>query len=379
MVTLLYAHGDERLAGYPEIGDAAYGRPGLVVVHFFHKATLFGVSTLFLILAGKFLCEGLGGGGEGLVPSIGNDEAAWTQNWTVVATAVMLVPMLLLRSIGEIAPLSALGMSASATTVVVVVACSLLLAPIGAASDVPLDPAFAASNATSVTHQAYVVATLPSAFAAITLSFGGHAVFPSIEHDMVRPGSFARVLDASFAALVVMYLAVAAVGYGVFGDEVYSPILCNLPRSTSTAIGAIGAATKLLIALHTLCAYPILMNAAVLELEALCDVDRVKWPAWRRLAARTCLRTCCVLGTGAVALFVPYFAEMMTLVGAMCLTAIVFVLPVVFSFKLRGAAMGPGERVVGAFAATIGACAGAVGSFQAVQSIVEKLASGAAQ
>ena len=118
----------------------------------------------------------------------------------MIATAVVLAPMLLLRSVGEITPLCALGMAASVTTVVVVVVCSLLLSPISSASEVPLDPAFVASNASSVTHKAYVVATLPSAFAAITLSFGGHAVFPSIEHGMVRPDLFPRVLDASFIA-----------------------------------------------------------------------------------------------------------------------------------------------------------------------------------
>lgn len=54
-----------RLAGYPAIGTAAYGRAGLAVVHVFHKATLFGVASLFLILAAEFLLEGIGGGPDG--------------------------------------------------------------------------------------------------------------------------------------------------------------------------------------------------------------------------------------------------------------------------------------------------------------------------
>ena len=44
-----------RLEGYPDIGMRAFGKPGRILVHVFHKATLIGVCTLFLILGAKFL------------------------------------------------------------------------------------------------------------------------------------------------------------------------------------------------------------------------------------------------------------------------------------------------------------------------------------
>ena len=50
--------------GYPDIGGS-FGRIGRVVARVSHKATLLGVTTIFLILAGKFLTEGIGGQGDG--------------------------------------------------------------------------------------------------------------------------------------------------------------------------------------------------------------------------------------------------------------------------------------------------------------------------
>ena len=59
-----------RLTGYPEIGRAAYGSFGYYTVQFFHKTTLLGVCTIFLILAGLNFADVL-------EPSTGLDARAW--------------------------------------------------------------------------------------------------------------------------------------------------------------------------------------------------------------------------------------------------------------------------------------------------------------
>lgn len=118
-----------RLKGYPAIGRAAYGKGGLTVVHLFHKATLVGVATLFLILAAKFLVDGVGGGGGGFAPSLGSPAAkeAWTKRWTIIAAAVGAVPVVLVRTLGEIGPVTLMGALASVLTVVVVSGCPLIM------------------------------------------------------------------------------------------------------------------------------------------------------------------------------------------------------------------------------------------------------------
>ena len=136
-----------RLDSYAEIGRAAFGTPGLIVVHVFHKGVLLGVTTLFLILSGLFLLEGLGGGGGGLAPRLGSPEAAaaWTTAWTRLSAGGVWVPVVSIHTLGEIAPVTLLGALASAVTVLAAVLVSLSVYPVsaasGAADGLPLSPA----------------------------------------------------------------------------------------------------------------------------------------------------------------------------------------------------------------------------------------------
>merc|ERR1712217_330522 len=61
---------------YSEIGEAAFGKLGRMLTNLFENATLFGVSALFLILAGKFLEELLEGSFD-------------TRTWIVISGATV--------------------------------------------------------------------------------------------------------------------------------------------------------------------------------------------------------------------------------------------------------------------------------------------------
>ena len=92
-----------------------------------------------------------------------------------------------------------------------------------------------------VDHHWFLGSQFASAFAAIVLSFGGHAVFPTIEQHMKQPKQFRKVFDMSYIILVVLYLTTALCGYLVFGGNTYSPILCNFPRGIETPVGVVTA------------------------------------------------------------------------------------------------------------------------------------------
>ena len=62
---------------------------------------------------------------------------------------------------------------------------------------------------------------------------------------------------------------------------------------------------------------------------------------WVKFSGRTLLRTCLVSVTCCIAIFVPFFGLLMELVGALCLTMMVFVLPVLFSWSLWGEFVAP--------------------------------------
>ena len=179
---------------------------------------------------------------------------------------------------------------------------------------------------------------------------------------MADPGQFNAVLDWAFLTRVLMYTLIASVGYGVFGDETQSPVLSNLP--VEGGLATVVCLVKLVVALSVFCSYPILMNVMVLELEEALNVrspgptadagngdagessatqaagtgqGRGPWQRQRReyLVRRTVLRSCCVGATAVIAVLVPFFMAMMGLIGSCCLGVIVFILPVLFDWRLR--------------------------------------------
>lgn len=245
---------------------------------------------------------------------------------------------------------------------------SVLLSPVTPSSEVPLPDAFVHSNATRVGHVVVDASSFPAAFSAITLSFGGHACFPSLESGMARPRQFPQVLNTAYIVMIVMYLSVAISGYYAFGDQTLSPILSNLPQGASV-MGAMNNVLKLLTAVSVMSSYPVLMNVLVRELE---DGAGIVPGMPGYFLARTLLRLACVAGTCVVAVYMPYFPQFMTLVGAACLAMIVFVCPVVFDIRLRvlrGQTVSWARLAVAVVIAATGLLGGGIGAQQAVQEL----------
>lgn len=159
-----------------------------------------------------------------------------------------------------------------------------------------------------------------------------------------------------------------------------------------------------MVGFHVMCAYPILMNVVTSELERSLRIgvttgERDKSfrygdssgvirtteeedahdEKWKLVGLRALLRTCLVGFTCFVAVMVPFFGDVMSLVGAMCLTMIVFVLPVVFSFKLRGEELSLGSKVWGYCIIFTGVLGGSIGTIQSLESISKKLQTPGAQ
>jgi hypothetical protein len=167
------------------------------------------------VLSAKFLLEGIGGGGEGFVPSLGTkeDAASWQKTWAIVAGIIVLFPVVFIRTMREITPLSIFGMMASLLCVVEIVIFALIIQPVTLSSaskyDLPVPPSFYnrtnIADGGSVQYSIFTPAQFPVAFSAITLSFGGHAVFPDIEKHMKHPWKFQTTFNAAYILLLMLY------------------------------------------------------------------------------------------------------------------------------------------------------------------------------
>lgn len=314
---------------YGSLGLLAFGRAGRAVAVFFESTTLIGVSTLFLILSGKFLEELFGG-----LPM---------RQWIIVAACIGGLPVLVLRTVAEVRGLPLVGVVAVSATVVAVLVEAR--SPIPAHTDVALTDG------------------LIPAFSGMCLSFAAHAGLPSVEAAMREPHKFDSAVNLAYALVLAIYLPLATVGYAVYGDAVFSPILCSLPRHGWVQKGA-----KSLITIHVLLTYPVLMTLFLSTTEQAIGLE----PGVGHVLKRTLLRAACVSATALIAVAVPYFADVMSLLGAVCVVMTTFVLPALFYSRLVADRWR--DRLLPLLVAGVGAAGGAIGAVQAGIALAHELA-----
>ena len=70
--------------------------------------------------------------------------------------------------------------------------------------------------------------TLPLSLGLFMSPWGGHSVFPNIYRDMRHPIKYGRALKQTYAFTFLMDLAMAIVGYLMFGEETGDEITSNI-------------------------------------------------------------------------------------------------------------------------------------------------------
>ncbi|KAG0035082.1 hypothetical protein BGZ82_005411 [Podila clonocystis] len=332
-----YYNGKYRLSSYQEVGRHAFGTPGLIAVWFFHTSIVLGAPIMYLILSGIEM--------KGLIPQAGLTDKAWI--W--ICAAVVAVPFVTMRTLKEVAVMSVFG--ALATVVLVAVAVR------GSIMDM-------ANPSPDMVHNNVILANLPTTVASISICFGGNVVYFHVEEAMRYPKSWNRVVAAALATCSVLYLATAIPGYMAYGSLAKSPILANLPQDITTKIGTI------VIIIHVILAAPILLTSFALEFERLVDITVARRGAAMERVYRTVSRLAIVGVCGAIACVVPFFGDFLSLLGALGNCSLIFVMPIVFYFKLIGwRQMKAYELVWCAIIVLIGVVSAVIGSIDAIKAL----------
>lgn len=66
--------------------------------------------------------------------------------------------------------------------------------------------------------------TVPMSFGLIMAGFAGHSVFPTIYRSMERPEKYGTVVNWTYVATALFYLAVSVCGYLMFGLDVMQEV-----------------------------------------------------------------------------------------------------------------------------------------------------------
>ncbi|KAJ1655358.1 hypothetical protein IWQ61_004881 [Dispira simplex] len=304
LIQSLYAVQGVRLASFSDAAGAAYGTRGRIVTRIFKDVSSIGTCTLFLILAGYNL-------NALLTPQGG---LLGVKGWIIASMVVVTIPYVAMKTIQDAVVMSVFGALTTGLMVVIVVALGLL--------DLP--------NHTQHDYQWMDAWGFPIALSSICYSFGGNVVWPQVEHGLRDPKVWPRALGIATALVSVMYVVVAVVGYAVYDAGTLSPIFINLPGGTALTVA------NVMVTTHVLLTTPIMMSSVSSEFESDLEAKYQLGAPYSSFLMRAVVRVPLMVLTMLIAAFVPYFADVMALLGSLVFAMLIFVLPVMIHGKLFG-------------------------------------------
>ncbi|KAG1150768.1 hypothetical protein G6F37_002029 [Rhizopus arrhizus] len=104
---------------------------------------------------------------------------------------------------------------------------------------------------------------VPLSFGLIMSGFAGHAVFPSIYHDMQNQKEYKKMVNYSYLMVAVIYLTVAVSGYIMFGSKTMEEITQNI-LTVPEYNQLLNRFAVYLVALNPIAKYGLTLNPVVL-------------------------------------------------------------------------------------------------------------------
>lgn len=164
----------------------------------------------------------------------------------------------------------------------------------------------------------------------MVLLLGGNPVYAHVEAGMRHPQHWPKVVFAGLTTCVCLYFLTAVPGYYIYGTNALSPVYNNLPN------GGPKTASAIIITLHVLMAMPILLTSFALDLEKLFGISSFNHSKTVEHLLRFALRIGMIVMITVIAIYVPFFGDFMSLLGAFSNCALILIFPVLFYLKLTG-------------------------------------------
>lgn len=331
---------DPTIRSYPDIGDRAFGKTGRIIVSVTMNIELYLVATGFLILEGDNLSN--------LLPEMDFNlygiHVGGKKSFVVIVAAIIL-PTIWLNNMSILSYISASGVLAS-----LIILGSILW--VGEFDGVGFQEKGKIVNWKGI----------PSAVSLYAFCYCAHPVFPTLYTSMRNQRQFSQVLLLCFVFCTITYSSMAVVGYLMFGSNTQSQITLNLPTNKISSRVAICTTLVNPIAKYALMVTPIVDT---IEERFLSFYNTRKFSLL--------IRTALVISTVVVALALPFFGLLMSLVGAFLSVTASVILPCLCYLKISGYRRFGVELVIIGFIVFVGISVAVVGTYTSLVDIVRNL------
>ncbi|KAF7153299.1 hypothetical protein RHSIM_Rhsim01G0012900 [Rhododendron simsii] len=289
---------------YPDIAATAFGKKGRITASIFIILELYLVATGLLILEGDNLHK--------LSPDfalkLGNLTLDGRHSFVMVAGA-MIFPSIWLSDLGVLSYIS-FGGVISSLIIVAAVFC------VGTTKDVGFHGKGSLVNFKG----------LPTALSLYTFCYGAHAMFPTIYNSMRKKSQFPKVLLLSFITCTITYVAMAILGYLIYGHNVQSQVTLNLPKEKISSK----------VAIYTILAGPIAKYALTIMPISTAIESCLPTKYQENKPISILIKILLLISTMVWAILFPSFESVTSLSGAGLIILVSFLLPCLCYLKIFG-------------------------------------------
>ncbi|KAJ2310016.1 hypothetical protein IWW54_003426, partial [Coemansia sp. RSA 2705] len=302
------------IAGYHDIGYEAFGKAGYYTITVFNIVNIIGSIGIYAILAANNITELFAQVNVHISPRV----------MMVVSTAIMCIPTLFAKTLAETLLVSLIGTLTSVIVTIVIIAMACLY-PI---RNGEMHVGDSVIRTGPISHFGAIPGGFAMAISSVTFAYLGTTIVPHIEGGMRRPEKFNLVFGSALSVIAAVYVVMAATGYWAYGDRTLSPITLNFPKLWPTTLADI------CITIHVLFAGPLYLVQMALEIEGGLGIS-LKPPRIQRLW-RLAVRIGSAVLILAISEAIPFFDDVIALVGALTNPVLIYLAPIACYVKLKG-------------------------------------------